>query len=59
MAAFLFPFIKEWWAKVINAPEDNNSIVFNNGIAKGSSAVIPYGGQVLPISMLGYKLEWK
>ena len=27
----------------MNAPEDNNKIVFNNGTAKGSKGVIPIG----------------
>jgi hypothetical protein len=38
-------------------PEDNNKIVFNNGIAKGSNGVIPCGGQTPPISIVGDKLE--
>jgi hypothetical protein len=40
-----------------NVPEDNNKIVFNNGIAKGSKGVIPCGGQTPPISIVGDKLE--
>jgi hypothetical protein len=31
--------------------------VFNNGIAKGSKGSIPIGGQELPNSIVGAKLE--
>jgi len=44
---------------VIKAPLDNNIIVFNKGIANGSKGVIPIGGQELPSSIVGAKLEWK
>jgi hypothetical protein len=40
-------------------PDDNSKIVFNKGIAKGSNASIPKGGQLAPISIAGAKLEWK
>jgi hypothetical protein len=43
----------------MKAPLDNNKKVFNKGIANGSKAVIPCGGQIPPISILGDKLEWK
>lgn len=44
---------------MIKAPLDNNQIVFNNGIDKGSNGVIPIGGQDPPISIAGERLEWK
>jgi hypothetical protein len=59
IAPFLFPLIREWCAHVIKAPEDNNKIVFNKGIAKGSKGVIPNGGHALPNSIVGAKDEWK
>jgi hypothetical protein len=43
----------------MKAPLESNKIVFNKGIAKGSKASIPTGGQVPPISIVGAKLEWK
>jgi hypothetical protein len=42
---------------VINAPLESNNTVFNKGIAKGSKATIPIGGQVLPIEISGARLE--
>ena len=59
IAPFLSPWIKAWCPYVTNAPLDNNKIVFNNGIAKGSKAVIPCGGHTPPISTAGDKLECK
>jgi len=43
----------------MKAPLDNRITVFNRGIAKGSKGVIPRGGQELPNSIVGAKLEWK
>ena len=43
----------------MNAPLETNSIVLSKGIANGSKAVIPCGGQTPPISIAGDKLEWK
>ena len=40
-------------------PEDKSNKVFNKGIAKGSKASIPAGGQEEPIKTSGDKLEWK
>ena len=59
IALFLSPWISAWWPQVIKAPLDNNKKVFSNGIAKGSNAEIPWGGQLEPISIAGDKLEWK
>ena len=58
-APLLSPAIKAWCPYVTKAPEDNNNKVFNNGIEKGSNGVIPIGGQLPPISIVGAKLEWK
>jgi len=33
--------------------------VFNNGTCHGLIAVIPLGGHTQPISIVGFKLEWK
>jgi len=33
--------------------------VFNNGICHGLIAIIPFGGQMQPISIVGFKLEVK
>ena len=43
----------------MKAPLLNNKIVFKNGIAKVSKAVIPCGGHTPPISTVGTILEWK
>jgi hypothetical protein len=43
----------------MKAPLLNSKIVFNKGIANGSRGVIPKGGQELPISIVGARLEWK
>ena len=40
-------------------PLDSNKKVLSNGMANGSKAVIPWGGQTPPISIAGDKLEWK
>jgi len=47
------------WAHVIEIPEVNKIIVFNNGILKGLKVKIPVGGQFKPNSIVGDKLEWK
>jgi len=44
---------------VIVAPEQRSIRVFNNGTAVGSNTSIPFGGQILPISMVGAKLAAK
>jgi len=41
------------------APEHNNIKVFNNGIERGSNESIPFGGQILPISIVGARLAAK
>lgn len=52
-------FIMLWWAHVTDKPEDNKIIVFNNGISIGLNVLIPFGGQVIPISIVGANLLWK
>lgn len=44
---------------VIVIPDVIKIIVFNNGILKGSKIWILVGGQVIPKSKVGDKLEWK
>jgi hypothetical protein len=41
------------------APEQSSINVFNSGIALGSKTSIPFGGQMLPISIVGAKLAAK
>ena len=55
----LFPWIKEWCAKVTVAPLDNNIIVFNKGNSKGFTGSIPIGGHWDPSSIVGVKALWK
>jgi len=44
---------------VIDSPEVNKIVVFNNGTAKGLKAKILVGGQTMPISKVGLNLLWK
>jgi hypothetical protein len=39
------PWISEWCAYVIDAPDDSRRIVFSRGISYGDSGSIPVGGQ--------------
>jgi hypothetical protein len=41
------------------APEHNKINVFTKGTSKGSKALIPLGGQMLPISIVGAILAAK
>lgn len=52
-------FINLWWAQEIEIPEVNKIIVFNNGIVKGSKALIPIGGHFIPNSIIWVSLIWK
>ena len=56
---FLFFWIKLWWHQVTLTPDDKRIIVFNNGIENGFKVIIPKGGQFIPISIEGERLEWK
>jgi len=58
-APFLLLAIIAWCAKVINPPLESKIKVFKKGIANASKAVIPTGGQQLPISIAGDKLACK
>jgi len=44
---------------VIVAPEQSKISVFNKGTSKGLKTSIPFGGQTLPISTDGIKLDAK
>ena len=44
---------------MIEIPEVNKIIVFNNGILKGSKIITPKGGQNNPNSIVVDSLEWK
>lgn len=48
-----------WWAHVIVSPEVNRIVVFKSGVCIGLNVLIPFGGHVIPISMLGAKLLCK
>lgn len=48
-----------WWAHVTVTPDDKRMIVFNRGTWNGLNGVMPVGGHVRPISMLGARLLWK
>lgn len=56
---FLFFCIKLWWLQVTLTPEDKRIIVFNKGIENGFRVIIPKGGQLIPTSIAGERLEWK
>jgi hypothetical protein len=49
----LLPAVIAWCAYVTVAPEHNRIKVFNNGISIGSNTLIPFGGQIEPISITG------
>lgn len=40
-------------------PEDRRIIVFKRGTWSGLNTLIPKGGHIRPISLIGDKLEWK
>lgn len=40
-------------------PDVNKINVFNRGICIGLKGVIPFGGQIIPSSILGLNLLWK
>lgn len=49
----------EWWAQVIEKPEERRIMVFSKGIKNGLKLWIIWGGHIKPISILGDRLEWK
>lgn len=58
-ASFLLPAVIAWWEYVIVAPEQSNISVFTKGTSKGSKVLIPFGGQMFPISIVGAILAAK
>lgn len=48
-----------WCDHVIEIPDDNNITVFNRGISMGLNVLMPFGGHVIPISIVGDNLLWK
>lgn len=55
------PFINEWCAHVIVAPDNNNNNVFNKGTSKKLKTKFsnPSGGHTPLIWHVGAKAEWK
>lgn len=58
IVSFRLPSIKLWWAQVTVIPEARSTAVFRSGTSKGSSGLIPVGGQHPPSSGVGARLEW-
>ena len=58
VACFRSPSIMLWWAQVTVTPDARSTAVLSRGTSKGSSVVMPAGGQMPPISGLGTRLEW-
>lgn len=56
--SFREPSIRLWWAHVIVTPEANRMAVLRSGTSNGSRGEIPVGGQQLPSSGVGARLEW-
>ena len=49
IASFRYPATIEWWAQVTAQPDRSRSIVLRSGTSQGLKAIIPCGGQTLPI----------
>lgn len=58
MACFRSPSMMLWWAQVTVMPDARRTAVFKRGTLKGSSVVIPVGGQQPPNSGVGARLAW-
>jgi len=58
-ASVFLPQIIAWCEYVIVAPDVNKIKVFNNGTAFASKTLIPFCGQMFPISIVGAKLAAK
>jgi len=56
MASSLLPAVIEWCAYVTVAPEHNNINVFTKGTSNALNTTIPFGGHILPISIVADKL---
>ena len=59
IASFRYPATIEWWAHVTAQPDRRSNIVFKRGTSHGLNAIIPCGGQTLPIWIAGTIDEWK
>ena len=59
IASFRYPATIEWWAQVTAQPDRSRSIVLRSGTSQGLKAIIPCGGQTLPIWIAGTIDEWK
>ena len=57
-ACFRLPSIMLWWAQVTVTPDARSTAVLRRGTSKGSSGVMPEGGQQPPMSGVGLRLEW-
>ena len=53
------PAVIAWCVYVTVAPEQSKINVFTKGTSKGLNVFIPFGGQILPISIVGDKLAAK
>ena len=49
----------EWWDQVTVTPDDRRTTVFSKGTPQGERGLIPVGGQIFPISIVGANLLWK
>ena len=52
-------FNKEWWAQVMDTPEETKIIVLRRGTLIGLNLIIDRGGHIWPSSMLGLNEKWK
>lgn len=59
MASVRWLLTIEWWDQVTVQPDNNKMSVFKKGISHGFKTLIPFGGQIEPISTVGAKLVWK
>ena len=58
-ASSLAPAVIAWCAYVTVAPEQSKINVFNKGTSNALNVFIPFGGQILPISIVGVILAAK
>jgi hypothetical protein len=58
-ASTLLPQVIAWCAYVTVAPEQSKIKVFNKGTSIGSNTLIPFGGQIEPISITGARAAAK
>lgn len=57
--SFILFLIKLKWDHVIENPDEIKIIVLRRGISKGLNKIIPLGGHMAPISILGERAIWK